>query len=431
LLLLCLVVALVNGSTVWVSTTGSDSNPGTQGQPVQTVPHALTLLRSFGPSGQNTIFVQGGSYGYNNVMSLSPINVNIVATGGTVVFSCNDNSGPFVSWGTSTANYWYTVQFKGIVFEGCNGELIALNVYASNGGGMNFVFSSVDFDGSTVYFVCNDGSANCNITMTGVNFSNMDSTALVVSEAIGVSIQSASFTGVDSAILLSTVDTVSLTDSGFSDCYSSSALFEFMQCSNVYLGNSQISSNQFADSLILVDACGNFSMYDVQLNNNSGVVGDEAVLFNAISSTVVLDNIGVSGNTADIIVQFYSTSAYLNDVGVQDNKASLYTIYIDGTSSLSMTNTQILNNVAANGGAVSVFGGALEASYCTFSGNTVTGDGGALYAISGMVSLSDVTVSNNMAETGGAGYCVNTEFSDEECNYENNTSEDGSAPLQC
>jgi len=293
------------------------------------------------------------------------------------------------------------------------------------------VFSSVDFDGSTVYFVCNDGSANCNITMSGVDFSNMDSTALVVSEAIGVSIDSASFIGVDSAMLLSTVNTVSLTDSSFSDCYASSALFEFTQCSNVYVANSQISSNQFADSLILVDACGNFSMYDVQLNNNSGVVGDESVLVDAISSTVIWDNVGVSGNTADMIVQFYSTSAYLNDVVVQDNKASLYTLTIDSTSSLSMTNTQILNNAASNGGAVSVFGGALEASYCTFSGNTVTENGGALYAISGMVSLSDVTVSNNMAETGGAGYCVNTGFSDQECNYENNTSEDGSAPLQC
>jgi len=293
---------------------------------------------------------------------------------------------------------------------------------------MNYVFSNVDFAGA-VYFSCTDYNVNCNITMSGVDWMNTE-VALTVYGALGVAVDSSSITGASLALSIDDVSSFIWTDSSISSCDSSSSTLEFSGVTSVYFGNVQINSNSYDETLLTVENVINATFNNVQIYNNSGYPGD-AVLLNFISTSVNWIDVGVQSNSASQIVQHYTSKAVWNDVQVQDNVASLYTILVDQSSVLTMTNTQIIGNSAVYGGAVSVTSSSLEASYCTFNGNAASLYGGALYSVDSSISFSDLTVSDNDAETAGAGYCSGSTFSDPQCNYENNVSYDGSDALQC
>jgi len=297
---------------------------------------------------------------------------------------------------------------------------------------MNLGFTNVDFQGSYSIFYCQGAlGGNCNVTLQNVDFVDVPSSyALLVEYAVGVSIDSASFTGCSQAMDMYSVESVSLTDSSVEYSTSTSAAMVFTSCSGVYIGNTQLSNNVYNPDFFVSTSTTSVTFDNVQASNNSGA-SSVGTLFAFVQSGVNWNNVGVDGNNGQQIIQLYDTTAVWNDVTVENNIASLYTISVDSSSQLTMTNTQVNSNAAQYGGAITVLDANVVASYCTFNGNKASSLGGALYSVSSSVSWSDITISNNDAQTGGAGYCTGTAFSDPNCNYQDNNSYDGSAPLQC
>jgi hypothetical protein len=118
-LVLCALVAaafststlLAAGTELFVSPTGSDTNPGTQAMPVQTVHHARDLVRKMAPTmtGDITVWLAGGTYRLSEPLILD---AKDSGTGGhNVIYAAMPDQTPIISGGLPVTG-WKLVDAK-------------------------------------------------------------------------------------------------------------------------------------------------------------------------------------------------------------------------------------------------------------------------------------------------------------------------------
>jgi predicted outer membrane repeat protein len=111
-------------------------------------------------------------------------------------------------------------------------------------------------------------------------------------------------------------------------------------------------------------------------------------------------NYGLTLSKNVVIVGEDQTSTIINAAGL----SNIFTI--NSGIIVSLTNLTFANGTATNGGTI-FNKGTLNVSNCTFTGNTVTTYGGALYNNKGALNVSNCTFTNNAATTGAAIYSNN------------------------
>ncbi len=108
-----------------------------------------------------------------------------------------------------------------------------------------------------------------------------------------------------------------------------------------------------------------------------------------ISSTVAINNSAVRDNTA------VSTSPFTADKGGG--------IFVDTTSTLTVTNSTISNNTAENGGGIYIAAGTVTIDNSTISGNAATnGRGGGIDSQAGNTTISNSTITGNAVTWSGS-----------------------------
>jgi len=154
-------------------------------------------------------------------------------------------------------------------------------------------------------------------------------------------------------------------------------------------------------------------------------------------SNTVFTNVQIDSNrVSDVavgsyILYFDDTVASFNDVEITSNSAGI-NVFLLG-SVVYASNTQVNQNTVQYGGAFYLSTqSTLIASDCGFISNSASEFGGAIYNYGGTVNLDDSTITGNTAYTAGAAYCApGSSFIQTSCTIDDNTSLDGSDPLQC
>ena len=105
LLLLLSAVALgtaTTATTLYVSTTGNDANPGTQSAPFLTLAHAQAVARTLTPGGNTvTVLVADGVYELENTLALTELDSGVTFAGQN-----GDKSQAFVFGGSVLTSTW-------------------------------------------------------------------------------------------------------------------------------------------------------------------------------------------------------------------------------------------------------------------------------------------------------------------------------------
>jgi len=246
--------------------------------------------------------------------------------------------------------------------------------------------------------------------------------------------------------------------SQFNGCASSMDIVNSQQVSitHTQINNSTIpQGSAFFVTMISLDTVNSVSMQNIQINNNKVYGGislsncvvaqlsylqmasndyDYSILVR--SSQVILSQISITDNVnkAAIIDVDFDCYVDLNFSQILNNGPSEYGLLVGANSTFTIANTVVAGNHVVNGGAVGVTGnGILQALTSKFHNNIASSQGGALWASQGTLSLNDVTIANNTANTGGAGWCDQSQvtFTQIGCTWQDNVSTDGSKPLQC
>jgi hypothetical protein len=146
-------------------------------------------------------------------------------------------------------------------------------------------------------------------------------------------------------------------------------------------------------------------------NNDAGTGSLRQVVLDAVSGDTVTFATGVTGT-----ITLTSVIALTNNLGILGPGANVLTVNGNGTTNLfNVTNCTVLvanlsltGGHAAFGGAVQLTSGMLTISNCTISGNTAPpasgGRGGGIYAVSASLLVVNSTLSGNTALMGGAIY---------------------------
>lgn len=133
----------------------------------------------------------------------------------------------------------------------------------------------------------------------------------------------------------------------------------------------------------------NLAIYDFDSYYNTIVNADNVIFKNSKSSPI---NVDLANTVID-----------LNRCTFINNTADFGPVFIkDGT--LIIRNSSFLDNYATFGGAITALQADLYINNITAKNNRAKYDGGALYAMYGLISLMESTFDNNSANNGGALY---------------------------
>jgi hypothetical protein len=126
----------------------------------------------------------------------------------------------------------------------------------------------------------------------------------------------------------------------------------------------------------------------------------------ANGSTLTLNNVSVTGNTASVGGGgiFNTATATLGNVALHGNSAGSGGGVENSSGQLTVSNSTVSNNSAgANGGGVENSSGQLTVSNSTLADNSAAADGGGIYNLSGTVTIGNSTISGSSAGTVGGG----------------------------
>jgi len=305
---------------------------------------------------------------------------------------------------------------------------------------MNFVFEDIWINGSYSSFALHQDSdpraLSLNVSFSNLNYIMQHSGAGLGFYHVGqVLIDSSIFSETSSAVTVEYVQSFVFSNSILTTCNNAG----FQGCINLHMVDSaEIIDSQFFNNAVvkggLVFAAddSHVSFIRCQFLNNTG--GDSVLYFfgsNLAFFDVQVMNNGGGGLVAVVRMDFVPRCTF-DLVTVSNNVATAYTLQVNDNSTLAITNSLIANNTANQGGGVAVLYQAnLIAQSSTFNGNTAIA-GGGFYSKHGSIRLTNVTVTANVAHSGGAGLCRGDgAFSDAQCVFSDNVSLDKSPPLQC
>ena len=124
-------------------------------------------------------------------------------------------------------------------------------------------------------------------------------------------------------------------------------------------------------------------------------------------------------------------------VTFKNNSGKLGALYVGSLVRVSMEDATFENNHSGSyAGAIYVKGGTLDINGGTFTGNTSTTRGGALYAlasddgVSATVTLNNITATGNQSNAGGFAYYANTVLKIYDSTFEGNEVTDSAAVLR-
>jgi len=397
----CVLLAPTLALVLYVSPSGKDTNPGTRNAPLQTISHAYASINR--NTSSNVIHVMTGVYGSTNFFEMSfTTNVTIVALeGATVVWSCENSSFPFVSSSnippTSTVLTYLTVM--GVTFSGCTAGSVQIGPMCPGSRawcGFDLTFDTCAWDNTndggvalTMKSSCNWNTPQMNIVFNNCSIASGSGVVMLslcnVPFNVSLLLNSTTIQEVNGVALDTTMTSVTLDDSFVSFVNTPSSVVSINGGYACVLTNSQITDN---------------------MSNGS-------------------------------IVSLTNTNAYFDNTVFANNEASSSSTIALSASALTLNNVKMIDNIAYSGGGVSLWSAStLNVLNSVFDQNTASQYGGVFYANeASRIQLSHTSVIDNMAQTGGAVYCVpqsscylaadgNTQFTD-------NTSKDGSAPIQC
>ena len=166
------------------------------------------------------------------------------------------------------------------------------------------------------------------------------------------------------------------------------------------------------DSTLIGSSCDAGSGADtIELEGGTIILSDELP---TIESNVTINGPGqealfIDGASLHRHFTLFESSAalHLNDLTLKNGFDSQGGAIYARNGSVSISNSTLSSNIASNeGGAIYAYGGSVSISISnsTLSSNIASNDGGAIYAFSGSVSISNSTLSNNSANSGGAIY---------------------------
>ena len=166
------------------------------------------------------------------------------------------------------------------------------------------------------------------------------------------------------------------------------------------------------DSTLIGSSCDAGSGADtIELEGGTIILSDELP---TIESNVTINGPGqealfIDGASLHRHFTLFESSAalHLNDLTLKNGFDSQGGAIYARNGSVSISNSTLSSNIASNeGGAIYAYGGSVSISISnsTLSSNIASNDGGAIYAFSGSVSISNSTLSNNSADSGGAIY---------------------------
>jgi len=373
-------VDMLNGKTIqvaadlYVSPTGDDSNSGTSAaEPLQTFYHALKIILP-DPAFERTIYLAPGTYSNGSTNEHFPLNMrtDVTLNGG--------NKELTIFEGDSATNFFYffddqDCRLKNLTFHGGT---------AHSGGALNIdYYSTPEID--SVKFVYNTASYQ-----GGAIFCDEYSDALISNASFSANQAESNGGGIACKGGSSPV---------FNSCY--------------FYGNTGYNGGG-----LYAKSNAHVSLTNVIFNNNSGRDGGGCWI--DYDSDPVLTNVSFINNEATYgsgggaLFSYYSDPV-MNNCVFKSNTASHggggFAMGAWGT--LEMNNSRITGNIAGYGGGVS--GGnnsTLTLRNVEITNNTtqntpyVTEEGGGLYLSDVVVSLINVTISDNLTATdGGAIYC--------------------------
>ncbi len=207
-------------------------------------------------------------------------------------------------------------------------------------------------------------------------------------------------------------DKLSISDSSFSD-NSAERGGAITSIGELSVTNSAFSNNSAERKGGAIESSsGKLAITDSIFNGNSA---ENAGAIEIRYTAVIVTDSSFSDNSAT-----ESGGAIVNDenteLSIANSSFSDHSAYRDGVignrGKLTITNSSFTDNTAAfNGGAISNYKGTVTITNSSFSDNSADeGDGGGLFANAGIVTLSHVTIANNVAGHGGGIYVVGEEY---------------------
>ena len=173
------------------------------------------------------------------------------------------------------------------------------------------------------------------------------------------------------------------------------SLRELLNLANDDLGDDVISFSLGATATISLDS-----------SLGSLIVEENLDVFGPVTGQLIIENSsGVAFRLIDVLAS--TAEVNISNVTLQGGDAAAENggaIRTAGTTNLQLDGVDLLNNTAAQGGAVFMVNGQLDIDNSRMQGNQASGNGGAVAITNGPVTIVDSTVLSNTA--GGSGGAV-------------------------
>ncbi len=175
------------------------------------------------------------------------------------------------------------------------------------------------------------------------------------------------------------------------------------------VGTTTVSAALLGNDRVFDVLSGTVQFQDLTIQGGAGVAQGGGIQV-AAGANVSLTNVVVSGNSASSGAGIYNLgSLTLNQVTLSGNSATGDGGGLRNAGSASLTGVWVKSNSAASGAGIYSLGtGVLGLSNSTLSQNTASVNGGGLYVSGGSLSIGNSTITNNSAANAGGGVYINS-----------------------
>lgn len=364
-------VSSVSASTVYVNTTGDDTNGnGSAENPYQTIGKGISSVEENG-----TLQIAKGNYSGTGNTNLT-INRNMTIIG--------QNQNKTIINGTGTNWIFY-------IDSGVNVTLINLTLTSTTTG-----------NGGAIY---NKG----NLTVSNCTFTNN--------------------TAANGAAIFNYNGTINVNGCTFANNVANTiggAIFNYKGTINV--NSCTFTGNAADEAAGAICNNGNLTATNCNFTGNNALWA--GAIYNVDSAIITLSGCNFTGNNATYggAITNYLSTLNMSGCNFTGNNASWGVILNYGSNSAGLNSCTFTGNTASYGGAVYNYYSTIILNGCTFKDNDATTSGGAIYnGLDSTLNMSNCTFTGNNAPDGGATYNKGTITDLSGCNFTGNNATYGGA----